>query len=219
MNQSQRSELQMKSWSELCQSEEWYQRKKEIWQLYNNQCAKCQSKDFLEVHHKYYMKDANGRLLPWEYPDEALVTLCRSCHQMESNIKKFERHKTLQGLEQVFWYTQLSDFVPLLQDACLKHGNAIMTAAIKNLCLNSDLILRLANNETFEPESKSVTREALYILQNAVNNLINLTEKHSKNGHHLDDLERCIDELPDFKIAQDSEVKRIIKLLDAKSNE
>ena len=94
-----------------------------------------------------------------------------------------------------------------------------MTAAIKNLCLNSDLILRLANNETFEPESKSVTREALYILQNAVNNLINLTEKHSKDGHYLDDLERCIDELPDFKIAQDSEVKRIIKLLDAKSNE
>jgi len=198
MDQLERQRLQNLPWSELCQSEEWYQRKKEIWQLYNNQCAKCQSKDFLEVHHKYYIKDHNGRLLPWEYPDEALVTLCRSCHQMESNIKKFERHKTLQGLEQVFWYTQLSDFVPLLQDACLKHSNSVMSAAIKNLCLNSDLIHRLANNETFEPENPGVTREALYILQNAVHNLMHLTEKHSKNGHYLDDLLRCIDELPEF---------------------
>lgn len=31
----------------------------------------------LHIHHKYYQK---GKL-PWEYPDEALVTLCWSCHE------------------------------------------------------------------------------------------------------------------------------------------
>jgi hypothetical protein len=35
----------------------------------------------LHVHHKYYVQNKN----PWEYPDEALVTLCASCH--------FELHK------------------------------------------------------------------------------------------------------------------------------
>ena len=31
----------------------------------------------LNVHHRYYVKDK----LPWEYPDEALVTLCEDCHK------------------------------------------------------------------------------------------------------------------------------------------
>jgi hypothetical protein len=31
----------------------------------------------LQVHHKYYIKDR----LPWEYNDDALITLCQICHQ------------------------------------------------------------------------------------------------------------------------------------------
>ena len=31
----------------------------------------------LEVHHKYYLENT----LPWQYPDDALVTLCNWCHQ------------------------------------------------------------------------------------------------------------------------------------------
>ena len=31
----------------------------------------------LEVHHRYYVMAKN----PWEYPDEALITLCNWCHQ------------------------------------------------------------------------------------------------------------------------------------------
>ena len=31
----------------------------------------------LDIHHKYYQ---DGRL-PWEYPNDALLTLCRSCHE------------------------------------------------------------------------------------------------------------------------------------------
>lgn len=32
---------------------------------------------FLHVHHKYYIKNK----LPWEYSNEALITLCQNCHQ------------------------------------------------------------------------------------------------------------------------------------------
>jgi hypothetical protein len=32
---------------------------------------------FINVHHTYYIKNN----LPWNYPDEALITLCSFCHQ------------------------------------------------------------------------------------------------------------------------------------------
>lgn len=35
----------------------------------------------LHIHHKYYIKDRN----PWEYENEALVTLCADCHQKRHN--------------------------------------------------------------------------------------------------------------------------------------
>lgn len=31
---------------------------------------------YLHVHHKYYIKDK----LPWDYPDDALITMCAMCH-------------------------------------------------------------------------------------------------------------------------------------------
>jgi hypothetical protein len=31
---------------------------------------------YLHVHHKYYIADR----LPWDYPDEALITMCSKCH-------------------------------------------------------------------------------------------------------------------------------------------
>jgi len=34
--------------------------------------------DDLEVHHKYYNRDFET---PWDYPDDALITLCRKCHK------------------------------------------------------------------------------------------------------------------------------------------
>lgn len=41
---------------------------------------------FLHVHHKYYVLNN----LPWEYPNEALVTLCQNCHQNLHNETEIE---------------------------------------------------------------------------------------------------------------------------------
>lgn len=40
-------------------------------------CTKCDAKKYLNVHHRYYLPGAK----PWEYPDVALVTLCRGVPQ------------------------------------------------------------------------------------------------------------------------------------------
>jgi len=42
----------------------------------NRKCAYCAFEGILDVHHLYYIK---GKHL-WEYPQRALVALCRGCH-------------------------------------------------------------------------------------------------------------------------------------------
>ncbi|TMI72079.1 MAG: hypothetical protein E6H09_11155 [Bacteroidetes bacterium] len=45
----------------------------------------------LHVHHRYYKQD----LLPWQYPDDALITLCWSCHE---NLHKNQKVPILDAL-------------------------------------------------------------------------------------------------------------------------
>jgi hypothetical protein len=40
----------------------------------------------LHIHHKYYVKS----LLAWEYKDDALVTLCQTCHESIHKEQKIE---------------------------------------------------------------------------------------------------------------------------------
>jgi hypothetical protein len=52
-------------------------------------CQICyDSKSTLHIHHKYYLPDKE----PWEYPLDALVTLCESCHSSEKETRfEYER--------------------------------------------------------------------------------------------------------------------------------
>lgn len=45
--------------------------------LLENETAKWYTIFGLNVHHLYYQDE----LLPWEYPDKALITYCKECHQ------------------------------------------------------------------------------------------------------------------------------------------
>jgi len=44
-------------------------------------CQKCGSKLNLEIHHHRYLRFTD----PWDYPDNYLITLCRDCHQEETD--------------------------------------------------------------------------------------------------------------------------------------
>ena len=39
-------------------------------------CICCDETTTLHVHHKYYVQDRK----PWEYPNFALMTVCKGCH-------------------------------------------------------------------------------------------------------------------------------------------
>ena len=63
----------------LLRDTRWQSRRLEIIKRDDYQCQGCQAFDGLQVHHRYY---ENGKM-PWDYPDEALVTLCLDCHPAE----------------------------------------------------------------------------------------------------------------------------------------
>ena len=47
----------------------------------------------LEVHHKYYIIDN----LPWDYPDDALVTLCNWCHSAVHETERIPIYSSSNG--------------------------------------------------------------------------------------------------------------------------
>lgn len=70
------------SYNDLLKSQLWKDKRAKILQKSKNRCAFCGDTENLEVHHKYYSKYPNGvKVSPWNYPDEALIVLCKYCHK------------------------------------------------------------------------------------------------------------------------------------------
>ncbi len=68
---------------ELLCTTEWLERRAAILAHDGARCVNCSAAKtdgchvILQVHHKYYVR----KRLPWEYPDDALATMCKTCHQ------------------------------------------------------------------------------------------------------------------------------------------
>lgn len=72
----------------------WIAKRKIILKRDNHTCQRCDTtKDnsLLNVHHKYYMPN----LMAWEYPNEALITWCYSCHREEEILKILQELNSL----------------------------------------------------------------------------------------------------------------------------
>lgn len=62
---------------------EWKAKRDAIVERDLHKCVRCDAKKSLQVHHLYYNLSCNA----WEYPDTALITLCKSCHEKEHCVK------------------------------------------------------------------------------------------------------------------------------------
>lgn len=72
------------SYLEKLRDPRWQKMRLEILQRDEWQCKNCGSgKITLHVHHRWYER---GRE-PWDYPTSALVTLCETCHQFETDFR------------------------------------------------------------------------------------------------------------------------------------
>lgn len=72
------------NYSELLRDPRWQKKRLEILELDAWRCRRCENKEkTLHVHHLYYIKFAN----PWDYTNDALVTLCEDCHEAAPKVQ------------------------------------------------------------------------------------------------------------------------------------
>lgn len=78
------------SYGALVLHPKWKSRRKEILVRDNHRCIHCRSSRNLQVHHRQYHFVASHKQfkLPWDYPDNLLITLCERCHSRGHNKYK-----------------------------------------------------------------------------------------------------------------------------------
>lgn len=79
-------------YSDLLHTVEWRNKRERILKRDNYRCVYCGRRHVkLHVHHKYYSAYPNGVLVdPWNYPDDALITLCAYHHQRIHALRKIK---------------------------------------------------------------------------------------------------------------------------------
>jgi len=71
------------SYSEKLKDSRWGSKRRRILDRSNDLCEQCAATRYIEVHHCYYRY---GRE-PWQYPDIALLALCKNCHKERENAE------------------------------------------------------------------------------------------------------------------------------------
>lgn len=83
------------TYEELLQTPIWYSKRNEIISKRGHKCEWCKAKKHLQLHHKYYLKYPNNQKIePWNYPDDAFIVLCESCHKKAHKKYKIKTYYT-----------------------------------------------------------------------------------------------------------------------------
>lgn len=72
------------TYQSLLEHDLWITRRSQILARDGHQCVNCRATTDLVVHHRQYHIDrVTGKLLmPWDYADRYLITLCKKCHEI-----------------------------------------------------------------------------------------------------------------------------------------
>ena len=111
----------------------WQKKRLEVMERDEWKCQKCGDKDnTLNVHHRYY---ENGKD-PWDYPLEALITLCQDCHKYEKDNFKGLESDIRQDMRKKFMSDDL---------VSIAHGFAQAKFTVSPSMLSSLLCLVMVN--------------------------------------------------------------------------
>jgi hypothetical protein len=84
------------SYVEKLKDPRWQKKRLEVLQRDEWSCTMCGDKEStLHVHHNRYVKGRD----PWEYPASELRTLCVSCHEEETDLRKEAEGKLIEVLQ------------------------------------------------------------------------------------------------------------------------
>jgi len=76
--------LHAMKYSEQLKDPRWIEKRDKIKQRDNFKCVICSSRDFIQVHHFYYI----AKRMAWEYPDDSLLCLCEKYHNRETETAR-----------------------------------------------------------------------------------------------------------------------------------
>lgn len=91
----------------------------------------------LNVHHRYYLSQKE----PWEYPMEALVTLCEECHRDETQNRSEEEQLLLRALREKFFSSEINQLAIGIHSMPLLH-TAEVVASVYEWALQTPEIQR-----------------------------------------------------------------------------
>lgn len=109
----------------------WQKRRLEILQRDDWECQCCCDKETtLNVHHRWYENDKE----PWDASDDALVTLCETCHQYETDNRRVYEGQVIRAMQKRFFAADLVDIGMLLEFMAITHApEVVFTAMLRYL--------------------------------------------------------------------------------------
>ena len=95
-----------KKYLEKLKDPRWQKKRLEVFERDEWICKRCyDTESTLNVHHRYYKDNAD----PWDYPLEALVTLCEECHSEEREVRPSYEQGMLRALREKFLAEDVSE--------------------------------------------------------------------------------------------------------------
>ena len=124
------------NYSDLLQHPKWQKMRLKILERDEFVCQSCfDDQNTLHVHHRYYFPNRK----PWEYPPEALITLCKDCHKIESENIQEACDLLIQVMREKFLSTQIENFAIGVLEGELSHVPDVVSEAFKHAFLTPDI--------------------------------------------------------------------------------
>jgi hypothetical protein len=126
MNQQQKNNKETK-YSDKLKDPRWQKVRLKVFERDEWTCQICFNKELqLKVHHKYYVQGKE----PWDYPPDALVTLCEKCHAEEWENRPEAEHALLRALkEKGFFAADVQELVEGVQKMQFLQSHEVVAGA------------------------------------------------------------------------------------------
>lgn len=106
-------------------------------------CQKCgDDEETLHVHHRYYEKGKE----PWDYPLEALITLCEFCHESEKEERAEYEPLLLQQLRKHFFADDLREIALGFHWFKLLHLSHVHARALSKFLRDEELQWKMVHD-------------------------------------------------------------------------
>ncbi|HEV8328926.1 MAG TPA: hypothetical protein VGQ08_15730 [Nitrospiraceae bacterium] len=120
-------------------------------------CQICfDSESTLNVHHRYYLANKD----PWEYPLEALVTLCETCHESETDNRSEDERAVILALRKHFFSAQIINLALSFERMELTHIPEVVADAIGWAVETPEIQRELVERNFADMMARRAAREA-----------------------------------------------------------